>query len=175
MDAVEVDGVRMSGCVRKVKAQQVAFAAAEGRAGHLAVIGPGREKHARRNFDFLLDRDDIPFAQGAPIRVGRLFAPIKGGHELARIELGKVHVADGTAIIAVTHTLVRFRDRRGRVIVACMARPSRFPRCLDDQGAAGGEQAHAAGNGAVLDKGAPADCFLFRLRWMAHMDAPIKN
>jgi hypothetical protein len=56
MDAVKMDRVRMGARVREVHADEVAFRAAQRRARHLTVVGPGRIVHAGRDLDFPVDR-----------------------------------------------------------------------------------------------------------------------
>ena len=62
MDAVEVHRVRVGRAVGEMDAEPLALGAAERRAGHAAVIGPGRKEHARRHLDLDVAGGDRPFA-----------------------------------------------------------------------------------------------------------------
>ena len=54
MNAVEVDRVRLAAAVLKMDEQPVAGGRAERRAGHEAVVGPGRKFDSFRDFEFLV-------------------------------------------------------------------------------------------------------------------------
>ena len=63
MPAVKVDRVRMRALVQELDADAIAFGRADRRAGHLAVVGPGRKEHAGRDLDLAIDGDDLVLAQ----------------------------------------------------------------------------------------------------------------
>ena len=102
-----------------METQQVALPAAERRAGHLAVVGPGGEEDARRHLDLLIGCDDIPLAHGAAIVGRRLSAPVERFEEIRRIEPRQIHFAHQAAVLAVSHAGARGQlVRRGQYFVA---------------------------------------------------------
>ena len=90
--------MRVRRAIAKVEAQPVALGAAEGPPRHLAVVGPGREEHPRRNLHVLVDGVDVPLAQGLAA-VERAYPAIVKIVEILRwVEDRGVHVADGQGI-----------------------------------------------------------------------------
>ena len=75
VDAVEVDRVRVLRAVDERDPQPLALARAQRRAGDAPVVGPGRELHARRDLDLLVDRDQLPLAQHPAARQPRSSCP----------------------------------------------------------------------------------------------------
>ena len=65
----------MRGAVDERDPQPLALAAAQRRAGDAAVVGPGRELHAGRDLDLLVDRVQLPLAQHAPARPAASWCP----------------------------------------------------------------------------------------------------
>ena len=99
VDAVEVHRVGVGAGVGEVDPQPIALVGAQGRAGHLAVVGPGREEDAGRDLDLLVEGGDLPLADdGAVGHLGRL-AVVEGVHQDRGIEAHArdVDVADGGA------------------------------------------------------------------------------
>ena len=86
MDAVEVDRVRMRARVDEVNAQQVAFACAQRRAWHTAVIRPGGVLDPGHDLDLLVVRDQLPLAQHAAAGEPARLAPVEIAHHRTRVE-----------------------------------------------------------------------------------------
>ncbi len=82
VDRMEMDRVRMGAGIDEVDAQPFAFDASQRRSGDAALIGPGRKKNARRDFDFLVDGGDGPFTNWTPVESGRDIPVIELGQEL---------------------------------------------------------------------------------------------
>ena len=97
MDAVEMHRVRMRAVVLEDDPQPVAFGRAQRRAGHAAVVGPGREHDARRDLDLLVLGDDLEGPQRAAVGQRRDRAGLPVGQHRGRIEAvaGVVDLADG--------------------------------------------------------------------------------
>ncbi len=102
MDPVEVDRVRVRAVVAEQHAQGVALGGPDDRAGHGAVVRPGREEDPRRDLDLLVGRDQRVLAHAA--RLVRL----RGRRIEQCIEV--VRAADGGDALAdhprVTHRRV---------------------------------------------------------------------
>src|SRR5687768_7843333 len=64
VDAMEMNGVRVTARIREVDAYPVALGATDRRTRDLAIVRPGREEDARRHFDLPIDRDHAVLAQG---------------------------------------------------------------------------------------------------------------
>jgi hypothetical protein len=96
VDTVEVHRVRVGAVVDEHDAEAVTLVAAEGRAGHLTVVGPGREKESRGDLDLPIDGDDLPLADDGAVGHRRRLAVIEGGQERHRVDphRGDVDVAD---------------------------------------------------------------------------------
>ena len=96
---VEMHGVRVRAVVDEGDSQAVALVATDGRSGDLAVVGPGREKESRRDFDLAIDGDDLPFADDGTVGHGGRFAVVEGGEERRGIDphRGDIDVADRRA------------------------------------------------------------------------------
>ena len=58
--------------VEEADADAVALGGAQGRAGHLAVVGPGGEEEAGRDLDLAVDGEDLVLAQQRAVRPRRL-------------------------------------------------------------------------------------------------------
>jgi hypothetical protein len=86
VDAVEVDRVRMRGPVPEVDSEELALAAAQGRAGDPPVVGPGGIVDPGRDLDLLVERIDSPLAQHPPARQPPGRAPVEVAEHLAGIE-----------------------------------------------------------------------------------------
>ena len=101
MNAVEMHRMRMGAAIVEPDAQALAFGAAQGRARHAAIIGPAGEFDARRDFEFVVDRGDRPFADNAAVGIGGDGARVPVGEDRMRIEavLGVVDLADNEIVV----------------------------------------------------------------------------
>ena len=86
VNAVEVHGMRHGAGVGELDADQVALGGAQRRAGDAAVVGPGREVHARRDLDLAIDRGDRELAQAATVRESRDLTRVEIGENVVRVE-----------------------------------------------------------------------------------------
>ena len=76
----------MGAAVEEPDAQALALDAAERRARHAAVEGPGGEGDARRDLELAVDGGDHPFADRPPVRADADLAIVEVGDHLRRIE-----------------------------------------------------------------------------------------
>ena len=86
VDAVEVDRVRVRRPVPELDPQPLALVAAKGGSGYAAVVGPGRELHAGRHLDLLVQGDQLPFAQHPAAREPPGLAVVEVTQERGRVE-----------------------------------------------------------------------------------------
>src|SRR5680860_545071 len=86
VDAVEMHGVRVGAVIDEMNTQTFPFVAPQGGAGHLTVIGPGREEDSRRDLDLLVHRHDLPFTYNCAVLHCGWITIVEGGQKLGWIE-----------------------------------------------------------------------------------------
>ncbi len=95
MRPVEVNRVIVRPGVGEVDAQDIAFAAADRRAGNPPVVGPGVEGHAGCHLDSLVHRHELILPKGAPVPKARDLSGFEFRQVGDRVELRGVDLADG--------------------------------------------------------------------------------
>ena len=78
--------VRMGAVVDEVDAQPLAFVAAQGRTGHLAVVRPGGKEESWRDLDLFVERHDVPLAHHGAIGHRGHFAVVERRGENRGVE-----------------------------------------------------------------------------------------
>ncbi len=91
MPAVEMHGVGVRALVEEADADPIALGGAQRRAGHLAVVGPGREEDAGRDLDLAIDGVDLVLAQQRAVGARRLAVVALA---LGRRQIGEVPAAE---------------------------------------------------------------------------------
>ena len=105
VDAVEVHRVRVAAGIDEVDAEEIALVGAQGRTRHAAVVGPGREKDARRDLDLLVVGDDLPLAHDRAVGAGLGHrAVVEIGQDIDGVpaEPGDIDIADGQVVVVPT-------------------------------------------------------------------------
>src|SRR3712207_1893598 len=138
VETVEVDRVRVRASVLEHYPQPVPFPRPQGRPRHLAVVGPRRIHHPRRDLDLDVLRRQLVLPYG-PTTLPSLLAPVEISQERRRIETRSVHVPHRAVATVGGSVLARCLRDSGAVVSPIvpprLARVSPQERTGDPKGA----------------------------------------
>jgi hypothetical protein len=86
MNPVEVNRMRVRAGVDEFDADAITLHAAQAGAGDAAIVDPGWEEDSWSDFDLFIDRRDVVFPQGLPVRQRAHPAEVPLGEQHMRIE-----------------------------------------------------------------------------------------